>query len=89
MMSAAGNFVPIEEGFAAIEVMESEGGERVPFLCIAQWRCGEWWSYDSGHRLLEYEGNSIVSIWPMTGDRKVEIKEEVNVWNPKEKYTNG
>ena len=86
-MSAPGEFVPTDGSLAAVEWLDNWDGQGGN-LCrgIAVWRHGEWWPDEGGGRLLEFEGNKILSIWPMTEDRKIEIKEEIHFWDPNVKH---
>ena len=74
--TAAAGYSPKDGDVAALYHIDNSTGDRDRMYSLAVWSGGEWRQFDSNPdcadiRIIEHEGDEILSIWPMTKDRAI------------------
>lgn len=59
----------VAPGLYAILYRDNWDGEGYVYHLLAEYKDGKWYAEDSGKELLEYEGDAILRVWPLTNDK--------------------
>lgn len=60
---------PVEPGLYAILYRDNWDGEGDVYHLLAEYKDGKWLNDVSGKELLQYEGDAILRVWPLTDDK--------------------
>ena len=60
---------PVAPGLYAILYRDNWDGEGDEYHLLAEYKDGKWLNDVSGKELLQYEGDAILRVWPLTDDK--------------------
>ena len=59
---------PVAPGLYAILYRDNWDGDGDVYHLLAEYNDGKWYAEESGKELLQYEGDAILRVWPLTDD---------------------
>lgn len=64
-------------GVYAILYRDNWDGEWDVYHLLAEYKDGKWYAEESGKELLQYEGDAILRVWPLTDDKAQSVTRDV------------